>query len=98
VAPDGRSYTTFLETALRLDELLVAGQVLDARQAERGQEPLGGSVEERAADVVAAAGDRVEFGGLFGSATIMEVRNPGASDAFIRFGGRIPAPIQSMRN
>jgi uncharacterized protein len=46
----------------------------------------------------AKAGELVEFGGLFGSATIMEVRNPGASDAFIRFGGRIPAPIQSMRN
>jgi uncharacterized protein len=46
----------------------------------------------------AKAGDRVEFGGLFGAANVMEVRNPGASDAFIRFGGRIPAPIQSLRN
>ena len=46
----------------------------------------------------AKAGDFVDFGGLFGSATIMEVRNVGASDAFVRFGGRIPAPIQSLGN
>ena len=46
----------------------------------------------------AKAGDRVEFGGLFGAAAVMEVRNAGASDAFIHFGGRIPAPIQSLRN
>jgi uncharacterized protein len=46
----------------------------------------------------AKVGDRVEFGGLFGSATVMEVRNAGASDAFVRLGGRIPAPIQSLRN
>jgi uncharacterized protein (UPF0210 family) len=46
----------------------------------------------------ARAGDRVEFGGLFGSAAVMEVRSPGASDAFVRFGGRVPAPIQSLRN
>ena len=46
----------------------------------------------------ARAGQKVEFGGLFGSATVMEVRNAGASGAFVRFGGRIPAPIQSLRN
>ena len=43
-------------------------------------------------------GDLVEFGGLFGSATIMEVRNSGASEDFVHFGGRIPAPIQSLAN
>ncbi len=46
----------------------------------------------------AKAGDFVEFGGLFGSATVMDVRNCGASDAFVNFGGRIPAPIQSLGN
>jgi uncharacterized protein (UPF0210 family) len=46
----------------------------------------------------AKAGDHVEFGGLFGSATVMDVRNIGASAAFVAFGGRIPAPIQSLRN
>ena len=44
------------------------------------------------------AGDRVEFGGLFGTAAVMEVHNTGASEGFIHFGGRIPAPIQSLRN
>ncbi len=46
----------------------------------------------------AKPGDKVEFGGLFGSATVIEVRGMGASDAFVRFGGRIPAPIQSLGN
>ena len=46
----------------------------------------------------AKVGDRVEYGGLFGGATIMEVRNSGASADFVNHGGRIPAPIQSLRN
>ena len=46
----------------------------------------------------AKAGDRVDFGGLFGSMPVMEIRNAGASDAFVHFGGRIPAPIHSLRN
>ena len=46
----------------------------------------------------AKVGDYVEFGGLFGSAPIMEVRNAGASEQFVKFGGRIPAPIQSLSN
>ncbi len=44
------------------------------------------------------AGDRVEFGGLFGGGTVMPVPNPGKSARFIRFGGRIPAPIHSLNN
>jgi uncharacterized protein (UPF0210 family) len=43
-------------------------------------------------------GQRAEFGGLFGSAPVMEVRNAGASGRFVGFGGRIPAPIQSLNN
>jgi uncharacterized protein (UPF0210 family) len=42
-------------------------------------------------------GDIVEFGGLLGSAPIMPV-NEFSSAAFIRRGGRIPAPIHSLRN
>jgi uncharacterized protein (UPF0210 family) len=42
-------------------------------------------------------GDIVEFGGLLGSAPIMPV-SKFSSDAFIRRGGRIPAPIHSLRN
>jgi len=42
-------------------------------------------------------GDMVEFGGLLGTAPIMRV-NPKDSSAFIARGGRIPAPIHSLRN
>jgi uncharacterized protein len=42
-------------------------------------------------------GDMVEFGGLLGNAPIMPV-NRFSSEQFIRRGGRIPAPIQSLRN
>ncbi|HEY0385136.1 MAG TPA: PFL family protein, partial [Pyrinomonadaceae bacterium] len=42
-------------------------------------------------------GEMVEFGGLLGTAPIMPV-NAFSSDAFIRRGGRIPAPIHSLRN
>lgn len=42
-------------------------------------------------------GDRVSYGGLLGSAPIMAV-NPASPAEFIRRGGRIPAPIHSMRN
>jgi hypothetical protein len=46
----------------------------------------------------ALAGDKVEWGGLFGAAPVMDVRNDGASRRFVEFGGRIPAPIQSLTN
>jgi uncharacterized protein (UPF0210 family) len=42
-------------------------------------------------------GDIVEFGGLLGSAPVMEVGRF-SSDRFIKRGGRIPAPIHSLRN
>jgi uncharacterized protein len=42
-------------------------------------------------------GEMVEFGGLLGSAPIMPV-NAFSSRDFIRRGGRIPAPIHSLRN
>ena len=43
------------------------------------------------------AGDYVEFGGLLGRAPVMTVNHTGNS-AFIARGGRIPAPLHSMRN
>lgn len=42
-------------------------------------------------------GDKVVYGGLLGEAPIMPVSRFG-SEAFIRLGGRIPAPIISLRN
>ena len=43
------------------------------------------------------AGDSVNFGGLFGFAPIMNV-NQRCNDEFIERGGRIPAPLHSLRN
>lgn len=42
-------------------------------------------------------GDRVEFGGLLGWAPIIPVHTESA-EAFIARGGRIPAPVHSLRN
>ena len=42
-------------------------------------------------------GESVEFGGLLGSAPIMEV-SPYSCSAFIERGGRMPAPIHSNKN
>ena len=42
-------------------------------------------------------GDRVEMGGLLGSAPVMPVHLE-SSEAFIARGGRIPAPLQSLKN
>ena len=44
------------------------------------------------------AGEFVTYGGLFGASPVMQVRNVGASDEFVNFGGRIPAPLQSLGN
>ncbi len=44
------------------------------------------------------AGDFVSFGGLFGESAILPVRNVGKSARFVEFGGKIPAPIHSLRN
>ena len=44
-----------------------------------------------------SVGDRVEFGGLLGSAPVMSV-NEWAGTTFVRRGGRVPAPLQSLRN
>ncbi|MDD6677812.1 MAG: PFL family protein [Firmicutes bacterium] len=42
-------------------------------------------------------GDRVEMGGLLGSAPVMPVHRE-SSALFVARGGRIPAPIQSLKN
>ncbi len=45
-----------------------------------------------------SAGDMARFGGLLGEATIIPVRNGSSASPFIRHGGRIPAPIHSLKN
>ncbi len=42
-------------------------------------------------------GDVVEFGGLLGTGPVMKV-SPYSSEVFIARGGRIPAPINSLKN
>jgi uncharacterized protein (UPF0210 family) len=43
------------------------------------------------------AGEELDFGGLLGCGPIMPVSRFGC-DAFIARGGRIPAPLQSLKN
>jgi uncharacterized protein (UPF0210 family) len=45
-----------------------------------------------------STGERVDFGGLFGSGTIVNVNCPDGAERFIRRGGRIPAPLRSLGN
>lgn len=42
-------------------------------------------------------GEEVDYGGLFGTAPVMPV-NPASPKKFIDRGGRIPAPLQSLKN
>ncbi len=42
-------------------------------------------------------GEWVDFGGLLGSAPVIEVNRFSAAK-FVRRGGRIPVPIQSLKN
>jgi uncharacterized protein (UPF0210 family) len=44
------------------------------------------------------AGEKAYFGGLLGEATILSVQDRGGSEDFVRLGGRIPAPTQSLVN
>ncbi|MEA2059462.1 MAG: PFL family protein [Thermodesulfobacteriota bacterium] len=44
------------------------------------------------------AGDSVYFGGLLGEAKIMNVAHAENQDRFVTRGGRIPAPIHSIKN
>ncbi|TYT74354.1 PFL family protein [Desulfobotulus mexicanus] len=44
------------------------------------------------------AGDMAHFGGLLGFANIINVHNATAQGSFVTKGGRIPAPIHSLKN
>ncbi|WP_422930385.1 PFL family protein [Singulisphaera sp. PoT] len=44
------------------------------------------------------AGDRAVFGGLFGEMAILPIHAAGGSTQFVRHGGRIPAPLSSLKN
>jgi uncharacterized protein (UPF0210 family) len=44
------------------------------------------------------AGGTVVFGGLLGQGPILAVNQGTTPNAFVRHGGKIPAPIQSLVN
>ena len=44
-----------------------------------------------------SVGDSIEMGGLLGTAPVMPVHNESSVD-FINRGGRIPAPLNSLKN
>ena len=43
------------------------------------------------------AGDELNFGGLLGKGPVMPIRY-GSPEIFINRGGRIPAPLQALKN
>jgi len=43
-------------------------------------------------------GEIARFGGLFGESAILAVPAADASAGFVRCGGRVPAPLHSLRN
>ena len=45
-----------------------------------------------------SAGEKAVFGGLFGESVVMPVISPDAASEFIARGGRIPAPLQALKN
>jgi len=44
------------------------------------------------------AGENAFFGGLLGQSVIMPVNNASGGNPFVLHGGRIPAPIHSLKN
>ena len=66
--------------------------IYNSKTIESGSFALSGKVKSEI-----SVGDRVEFGGLLGYAPVMRV-NPVSCEKFIARGGRIPAPIHSLKN
>jgi uncharacterized protein (UPF0210 family) len=73
-------------SAIMADELMIG--VINAKTTAARLIPVPGK----------SAGDFVSFGGLFGESVILPIRNTGQSARLVRFGGRIPAPIHSLKN
>ncbi len=44
------------------------------------------------------AGETARFGGLLGGSVILPVRGAGTQNRFVGLGGRIPAPVQGLKN
>ncbi|NLJ16013.1 MAG: PFL family protein [Clostridiales bacterium] len=87
-----------------LDMIVVPGDTdVDTIAAIIADEAAIGMVNSKttAVRIIPAVGKKVgetlEFGGLFGSGPVMPV-NKFSSSKFINRGGRIPAPLQSLKN
>ncbi|MFR0769701.1 MAG: DUF711 family protein [Dysosmobacter sp.] len=87
-----------------LDMIAVPGdtsaETISAIIAGRGGHRHGEQQDHRrppAAHPGKNVGDTVEMGGLLGSAPVMPVHKESSAD-FIQRGGRIPAPLHSLRN
>lgn len=72
--------------AIMADELMIG--VINSKTTAARLIPVPGKT----------AGEFVSFGGLFGESVILPVRNTGKSSRFVNFGGKIPAPIHSLKN
>ena len=86
-----------------LDMIAVPGSSAETVSAIIADEAAIGMINQKttAVRIIPApgmdVGDTVEFGGLLGSAPVMPVHTE-SSAGFIRRGGRIPAPIHSLKN
>lgn len=72
-------------TALAMDELAIG--VVNQKTTSVRLIPVPGK----------KAGEKAVFGGLFGESPILRIPN-NTSDAFVRMGGRVPAPLTSLNN
>ena len=103
--PDADRRQDVDQTQMRQPPRMIEGEpVADSRAAIMADELAIGVINNKttATRLVpvpgAKAGDLVDFGGLFGHSPVLEVRNVGVSEEFVQFGGRIPAPLQSLGN
>lgn len=90
--------------SLGLDMIVVPGHISRAALAGTIADVMAiGMVNQKTtgARLIPAVGKRegdwVRLGGLFGEAPVMRVSGAG-NEAFLARGGRIPAPLQSLRN
>ena len=80
-----------LGLALEVEDLIEQAYVLEV--STPGFSRLFFSLDQMRSYV----GDMVELGGLLGSAPVMPVHEAASTD-FIARGGRIPAPLQALKN
>ena len=81
-----------------LDMIAVPGDTsADTISAIIADEAAIGMVNSKTTAIGMKEGDTLEFGGLFGSGPVMKL-SKFSSSKFISRGGRIPAPLQSLKN